>query len=142
MALAVSRESSIERVPQLIRFGFAGGLATFCQLALLAALVSFGLEKSYAHILALLTSAQISFFLNRKVTWIDRRSSDETRASLLGKLVYFNAMIAVSMLVNQFTFMAAAAHIHYLLAGALGILVAASINYIVSDRVVFAVQRG
>ena len=132
---------AIERVPHVIRFGVAGGLATLLQLTLLAALVDLGSEKSFAHIIALIVSAQVSFFLNREVTWSERRAPDEKGLQLIGKLARFNGMIAVSMLVNQLTFVVAAAHIEYLLAGALGVAVAAGINYTVSDRLVFSAQR-
>lgn len=132
---------TLERVPHLIRFGVAGGIATLFQLGLLAALVSLGLEKTVAHAIALIASSQASFFLSREVTWAERRTVGESGTKLLGRLARFNAMIAVSMLVNQLTFVVAAAHIQYLLAGALGVLVAAVINYTVSDRLIFAVAR-
>lgn len=132
---------AIERIPHVIRFGVAGGLATLLQLTLLAALVDLGSEKSFAHIIALIASAQVSFFLNREVTWSERRTPNENGTQLIAKLARFNGMIAVSMLVNQLTFMIAVPHVQYLVAGAFGVAVAAGINYTVSDRLVFSAQR-
>ena len=141
MATIVSREIALERLPCMIRFGFAGGLATTFQLALLAGMVNLGLPASNAHLVALLASAQLSFVLNRQLTWADRQTSTPNLVSLLGQLVCFNGMIAVSMLVNQITFVIAAAHLYYLLAGAVGVIAAAGINFFVSDRLVFAKRR-
>ena len=129
---------SLDRVPHLIRFGISGGLATGTQMIVLVALVSLSLDKSVAHAIALAISSQVSFFLSRDLTWAERRRGDESIATVLGKLGRFNVMIAASMLVNQVTFQVAALHVHYLIAAAIGILVAAIINFTVSDRLIFA----
>jgi putative flippase GtrA len=129
-----------DRIPHVIRFGFAGGIATLFQMILLVVLVTVGMEKSVAHVIALIASSQVSFFLSRELTWAERRGTDEHLAKLLGKLARFNGMIAVSMLVNQLVFQVTVVRMQYLLAGALGILAAAIINYTVSDRLIFAVE--
>ncbi len=133
--------SVLDRVPHVIRFGIAGGIATGVQLVALVALVTLSLDKNVAHAIALVISSQASFFLSREVTWAERRRVDESVVALLGKLGRFNGMIAVSVLVNQITFQVTATHVYYLIAAALGILVAATINYTVSDRLIFVAVR-
>jgi putative flippase GtrA len=130
----------LERIPSLIRFAVVGGLCALLQLGFLETLVIIGMEKNVANFVALLASAQVNFFLSHSVTWAERRIRDEKGSRLLDKLARFNGLIAVSVLVNQLTFAVAVSRIHYLLAAVLGILAAASINFFVSDRLIFVAQ--
>lgn len=132
---------ALDRFPHLIRFGMVGSVSTLVQLILLVGLVRLGLEKSFAHALAIITSAQLSFFLSREVTWVERRVSDENVGRVVGKLARFNGMMAVSLLVNQLTFDVAALRVEYLIAGVAGVVAAAAINYTVSDRFVFPLRQ-
>jgi len=130
---------TLNRVPQPVRFGTVGGLCALLQLAFLHALVSIGLEKSVANFVALLTLAQVNFFLSLRVTWAERRARDSTGSRLIDTMARFNAMVAVSVVVNQLTFELASTRANYLVAGGSAILVAGLLNYLASDRIVFPI---
>lgn len=132
------RHRALARVPRVVRFGLVGGFGSAIELALLAALVTLGVDKGLANAAALIALAQLHFFASREITWAERRVPAEGTRAVLGKLVRFDGMMATSLLANQLTFELTAPHVPLLLAGALGILAASLINYTVSDRLIFA----
>jgi putative flippase GtrA len=131
----------IERIPRPLRFGFVGGTCAALQLGILFVLVHLGLEQHAANILAFLLSTQGNFVLSSSITWHERRGIAPTRSTAAARLASYNAMALGTLLVNQAVFTLAVHATHYLVASALGIVVAALLNYLVSGAVIFRYSR-
>ena len=127
----------IERIPRPLRFGFVGGTCAALQLGILFGLVHLGLEQHAANVLAFLLSTQGNFVLSSSITWHERRGQARGHGGSGGRLASYNAMALGTLLINQAVFAVAVHATHYLVASALGIVVAALLNYLVSGALIF-----
>jgi putative flippase GtrA len=81
---------------------------------------------------------ELNFVLNQFFTWRDRWSSTLQPHKFLARLVMFNISAAsTSGIVNQGVFNLFNLFMWYLPAAAIGILAAASANFMLNDRLVF-----
>ncbi|WP_038038421.1 GtrA family protein [Thermorudis peleae] len=122
-------------VDRLLRFAIVGGVAGSVQLGLLAGLTRAGLHPFLADLVAFLSAAQINFALSQWFTWRDRRL---TGSGLVARWLAFHTMIAGTACLNFLVFWAADRVLPHLVAAALGIAVAALVNFLGGDRLVFA----
>lgn len=132
----------VERVPQVVRFVATGGFCSLLQIALLYLLVEHGLlQRQVANALAFALSTQVNFALSSWITWRDRLPDRVTASTILPRLAAYNAMSVAALLINEGVFIAADRFTNYLAAAALGILVAAVLNYTISRRVIFVLRH-
>jgi len=127
----------IIRIPRLIRFGFVGATCAVVQLACLSGLVTLGIEKQVANIVAIVFSTEINIFLSRQVTWRDRRVPGAPVHTLWRALVVHHALLASTLVINEAVFALVSHHLPYLIAGMCGIAAAAITNYVGSNRIIF-----
>ena len=133
--LALLRMAALSRLARPARFAAVGGLCALLQLAFLFALSQLGMPSLPANVVAYLLSAQANFVLSDRFIWHDRRA---TSADPIGRRwLSFHLSIAGTFLVSQAVFLIAVAFVHYLLASALGIALAAVINFAIQDRLTF-----
>ena len=128
----------IDHTPRLIRFCFVGGFCGLVQMAFLYVFVTRGVQENLSNLVAFIISVQINFFLSYFITWNDRRNPSLKLTKLARRLVFFNGMAITTMVVNQVAFAIFLFFTPYLVAGVLGILAAAAVNYMVSDKFIFA----
>jgi putative flippase GtrA len=119
---------------RLLRFAISGAAAALVQLTILAGLTDRGTPPVPADVSAFLVAAQVNFALSQSFTWGDRRLG----GSLLARWAAFHVAIAGTALVNIGVFAVAHHWTPAVVAAALGIAVAAAINFTIADRVVFA----
>ena len=121
-----------------LRFLITGGTAGVVQLAILWALTEHaGWHPLIANLVAFLLSAQLNFALSVVFTWHDRRSGRLTRRQLLTRWIAFHGSIAGSAVLNQAVSAAARVVLPTLEAAMVGIIVAAGINFLSNDRLIF-----
>lgn len=132
----------IDRVPRSVRFGGVGGGCAVLQLGLLAGLVRLGVNHHAANALAIITSTQIHFFFSCLITWRDRLGSAFERRLVVRRLAAHNTMALLSLAINLGVFALLSPLMHYLIASAIGIVVAACVNYRLSGRITFAARPG
>jgi putative flippase GtrA len=133
--------SALRRAGRPLRFAAVGATAGAIQLGLLALLTARGLPAVPANTAAFLLAAQVNFALSTLVTWRDRVRGQARPAPLLRRWTAFHGSIAGTALLNQAVFLAARAVLPDLAASALGIALAAGMNYLAQDRVVFRRER-
>lgn len=121
-------------VKRLLAFGSIGGGVFVFGMALLYFLVSvMRLNETVAYVIQAVFSVLLSFFLNWKLTWADRR------ADLVRSVSRFVVMTAVTIPVNTVVFAVFVwAGLHYLIANITTIAIFTIIKYTVSHRWVFA----
>lgn len=115
------------RAARPLRFVCTGGLAALVQLAILDALIDGRWAAIPANAVALLVSTQVNFVLSYLFTWRDRRPIAGTRLAVLRRWATYQGSV----------FVAAWADLHALVASALGTAVAALVNFVAGDRLVF-----
>lgn len=121
-----------------LRFLITGGTAAVLQLAILWALTEQGgWHPLLANLVAFLLSAQVNFALSMIFTWHDRHCGRLTRRQLLTRWVAFHGSIAGSAVLNQAVSAAARAVLPTLEAAMVGIIVAAGVNFLSNDRLIF-----
>ena len=123
--------------PRVARFLAVGGVASLAQLALLHFIQLSGISKLVANFFAFELSTQLNFTLSYLITWRDRRPPVATPRYILERLLAFNGMAITTLIVNLSVFALVLLFAHYLIAGALGIIVATTVNFIVSGRIIF-----
>lgn len=124
------------RWQRTLLFVLVGGTGVLLSFALLWAGINIaGLDQRVAYFLQALVTIEYNFFLNRYLTWRDRR--DET--SLLGTWLRFHAVkVLLTIPLGQLVFtLLTLAGLHYSLANALCIVIMMVVNYVVSHRFVF-----
>jgi putative flippase GtrA len=119
-----------------LRFAFVGGTSGAIQLALLHIATRHGWNAIIAEVVAIFVAAQINFLLNTTITWRDRYAG-ATGVTLRRRWLVFHGSIIGATLLNITVFAVAHTVIPALAASALGIAVAASINFFTFDRLVF-----
>ncbi len=127
----------IIRVPRLIRFGFVGATCAVVQLACLSGLVTLGVEKQVANIIAIMLSTEINVFLSRQITWRDRHVAGLPAHTVWRALVAHHALLASTLVINEAVFALVSYRLPYLVAGMCGIAAAAITNYVGSNRMIF-----
>lgn len=128
------------RRTRLLRFAATGGLAALVQLGLLAVLTGGRRAPLPAEGVALLASTQVNFVLSYLYTWRDRRLPAGTPRALLRRWLAYQGTVAATALLNVGIFMVARAGLPVLAASALGTAVAAALNFVAGDRLVFRVR--
>lgn len=143
MTVSLSRTSRIAssngpHIPwaRPLRFASVGGASGLLQLALLHVATGYGWNATLAEIAAFLLAAQVNFLLNVTVTWRDRQMG-AARETLRRRWIGFHGSIVGTALLNFAVFTIAHAAIPALYAAALGIALAAAVNFVAFDRLVF-----
>ena len=128
------------RAARPLRFACTGGVAALVQLGILDALTERRWAPIAANGMALLVSTQVNFVLSYLFTWRDRRLTDGMPLALLGRWATYQGSVAGSALLNMTVFVVARSSLHLMVASALGTIVAAVVNYIAGDRLVFRLR--
>lgn len=123
--------------PRLARFACTGCLAGVIQLGLLHLGSRHGADALLANLVAFLIAAQVNFVLSATFTWGDLPPDVRSHATLFRRWVAFHGSIMGTALLNQAVFAAAHTVMPPLVAAALGIAVAAIVNFVLLDRVIF-----
>jgi putative flippase GtrA/glycosyltransferase involved in cell wall biosynthesis len=120
-----------------VSFGLVGGFVALVGFVILYVLVEqVGLNKNLAYFIQAVVSIELNFFLNRTVTWRDRRGAGF--ASFFGMWARFHLTRVVTVALNQVLFGAFVyIGINYLVANGLCIIIVMIINFLVGDRFVF-----
>jgi putative flippase GtrA len=129
-------------IPRPVRFVAVGGASSLLQFVFLVALVTVGFPQDPANAVAFLISTQVNFMLSSAITWRDRSAHGLPSRTVARRLLSFNGMAVTTLVINETIFALALLRLPYLAAGALGILVAAPISYLVSHRLIFVVPSG
>lgn len=124
----------------MLRFAATGGLAALVQLGLLAALTGGRRAPLPAEGAALLASTQVNFVLSYLYTWRDRRLPAGTPRALLRRWLAYHGTVAATALLNMGVFVVSRADLPVLAASALGTAVAAALNFVAGDRLVFRMR--
>src|SRR5438270_4440871 len=128
----------IWQLPNHIRFVAAGGLCALLQVLLLIALVRAArMPPLVANLVAAAVSTQVNFGLSVAFTWRERIPASGPKY-LIRRLMSYNGLAVGTLAVNELVFSISLRFVSYPVAGWLGILVAASLNYMVSRKVIFA----
>jgi len=119
------------------KFGLVGGLVALIGIGILYTLVDIlSVEKNVAYFAQAFISLQLSFTLNDRFTWSDRKGKN---GSFGNRWVRFHAARLLSVILNQILFgLLTALGVHYMLACLVCILFATGINFVTSDRFVFS----
>ena len=128
--------------PRIVRFVSVGGVASLLQLFLLYLIQLTGISKLLANFFAFEISTQVNFTLSYFITWYDRTPKKPTVRYVIERWLAFNGMAATTLVINMSVFAVMLFFVHYLVAGALGIIAATTTNFIVSSRVIFRLREG
>ena len=120
-----------------VRFVVTGGLAALVQLGLLQVWTGLGWDPLPANVVACLVAAQVNFWLSQLFTWGDRGGTRRIALSVAPRWARFHAAISGTALLNMAVFALARTLLPSLLAATLGIAVAAILNFVLADRLVF-----
>ncbi len=131
----------LSRVPRLIRFGVVGGTCAILQLGSLFALVHLGMAHYAANIVAFLVVTQVNVILSHYITWHDRRHTHAVARVMVRRIVSFNLMALTTLVINEAVFVTILPYVNYLIAGAVGILAGAGMNYMISSVIIFRHPR-
>lgn len=134
--------SHIYGVPRIVRFLFVGGVASLLQLLLLYVIQLSGMSKLLANFFAFEISTQVNFALSYFITWYDRTPERPTVRYVIERLLGFNGMAVTTLVINMSVFALMLLYVHFMIAGAVAIVVAATANFIISSRLIFRRRRG
>ena len=125
-----------------IKFNFIGGMGVAVQFVVLSVLAgAVGLHYLVATALAVETAVLHNFIWHERWTWVDRKGTHGTQ--IVGRLVRFHLANGAFSILSNLVFTAAFVELfgfHYLLANLLSIAMCSVLNFLVSDRFVFAVR--
>ncbi len=133
---------SVYRVPTVIRFLAVGGVASLLQLSLLYVIQLSGISKLLANFFAFEISTQVNFALSYLITWHERTPERPTVRYILQRLFAFNGMAITTLIINMSVFALMLLYVHFLIAGAVGIIAATATNFIVSSWLIFRRRKG
>ena len=133
---------NVYRIPRVFRFLCVGAVASLLQLTLLYVIHLSGIPKLLANFFAFEISTQVNFGLSYLITWYDRTPERPTLRYLIGRLLGFNGMAITTLIINMSVFALMLMYVHFMIAGALAILAAATTNFIVSSRIIFRRRKG
>ncbi len=131
----------VYRAPRIVRFLSVGGVASLLQLSLLYLIQLTGMSKLLANFFAFEISTQVNFALSYIITWYDRTPKKPTVRYVTERLLAFNGMAATTLVINMSVFALMLFFVHYLVAGALGIIAATTMNFIVSSQLIFRLRK-
>jgi len=124
-----------------IKFNFIGGMGVAVQFIVLSVLAgSVGLHYLVATALAVETAVLHNFVWHERWTWVDRRAAH--RSTRVERLVRFHLTNGAFSILSNLVFTGAFVEflgLHYLVANLLSIAMCSVLNFLVSDRFVFAV---
>jgi cellulose synthase/poly-beta-1,6-N-acetylglucosamine synthase-like glycosyltransferase len=131
------RSSAPLMAQRAVSFGLVGGFVALVGFVILYVLVEYaGLNKNLAYLIQAVVSIELNFFLNRSVTWRDRRGTGFT--SFLGMWARFHLTRVATVALNQVLFGAFIyIGINYLISNGLCIIIVMVINFFVGDRFIF-----
>lgn len=132
-----SRRKASQFATRAFSFGLVGGFVALVGFVLLYVLVQYvGLNKNLAYFIQAIVSIELNFFLNRSVTWRDRRGSGV--GAFVSVWARFHLTRVFTIALNQALFaLFVFIGIHYLIANALCIIVVMVINFFVGDMFIF-----
>lgn len=125
-----------------LRFGLTGASAGLVQLGLLRWMTAAEVHPLLSHGVGFLIAAQANFQLSQAFTWADRPADGAADGALWLRWARFHLAISGTALLNMLVFAAAHAVAPDITASALGIGVAAALNFLLADRVVFRAPGG
>jgi putative flippase GtrA len=134
--------SYVRGAPRVVRFVSVGGVASLLQLFLLYLIQLTGMPKLLANFFAFEISTQVNFALSYFITWYDRTPEKPTVRYVIERLLGFNGMAVTTLIINMSVFALMLLYVHFMIAGAVAILVAATTNFIVSSRLIFRRRQG
>jgi len=120
-----------------VRFFCTGGVAGLLQLGLLETLVQSGWNPVLANVVAALLTTQVNFVLSLLFTWYDRQPDSAMKQAFLIRWLSYQGVSLGALLLNQLVFVVAHLVMPILVAAELGLLVGASVNFVVMNRLVF-----
>lgn len=124
-------------VERWLKFNAVGGIGMVVQLVVLAGLKSgFGSNYLLATAVAVEAAVLHNFLWHERFTWRDRRTGKS-----LGRLVKFNLTTGTFSILGNLVLMkllVGKVHFEYLPANLIAIAVCSMVNFLVSDRFVFA----
>ncbi len=132
----------VYRLPTVVRFLMVGGVASLLQLSLLYVIQLSGISKLLANFFAFEISSQVNFALSYLITWHERTPERPTVRYILQRLFAFNGMAIMTLIVNMSVFALMLLYVHFLIAGAVGIIAATATNFIVSSWLIFRRRKG
>ena len=132
----------IYRLPTLVRFLAVGGVASLVQLSMLYVIQLSGISKLLANFFAFEISTQVNFGLSYLITWRERTPERPTVRYILQRLFAFNGMAITTLIINMSVFALMLLYVHFLIAGAVGIIAATATNFVVSSWLIFRRRRG
>jgi len=132
----------VHRLPTVIRFLAVGGVASLLQLLLLYLIQLSGISKIVANFFAFEISTQVNFSLSYLITWYERTPERPTVRYILERLMAFNGMAITTLIINMSVFAVMLLYVHFLMAGALGIIAATATNFFVSSWIIFRRRKG
>jgi putative flippase GtrA len=141
--IGMSRGARHRHVLRWLKFNAVGALGIAVQLAVLFGLKS-GFHLNYLPATALAVEAAVlhNFLWHERYTWADRVQPSWRESS--PRLLRFNLTTgAVSILGNLalMELLVDLGHMNFLLANGVAIVVCSLLNFVVSDRIVFACHR-
>jgi putative flippase GtrA len=134
--------SYVHGTPRIIRFVSVGGVASLLQLVLLYIIQLTGMSKLLANFFAFEISTQVNFALSYFITWYDRTPEKPTVRYMIERWLGFNGMAVTTLVINMSVFALMLLYVHFMIAGAVAILVAAVTNFVISSRVIFRRRKG
>jgi putative flippase GtrA len=138
-SLALLRAAARSDGARQARFIVVGGVCALLQLLFLFVLKQAGMASLPSNIAAYLLSAEVNFYLSDAYIWHDRRGVGAR--GLGSRWLAFHLSIAGTFVVSQLVFLFGVAFVTYLVASALGIGVAAVLNFAIQDRLTFRTAR-
>ena len=133
---------SVYRAPTIVRFLAVGGVASLLQLSLLYVIQLSGIPKLLANFFAFEISTQVNFALSYLITWHERTPERPTVRYILQRLFAFNGMAITTLIINMSVFALMLLYVHFLIAGAVGIIAATATNFILSSWLIFRRRKG
>jgi len=125
----------------LIKFLTVSGSAVILNLLLLYVLVQYlgfntAAGENIANVLSMEIAIIYNFFLSRAITWKDRKK--ESGRQLFYQLLKFHLTIGVTLVLRIILFfLLQLMGLQYLLNAAIGIALAAAINFVIYDTLIF-----
>ncbi len=132
----------VYRAPTIVRFLAVGGVASLLQLSLLYVIQLSGISKLLANFFAFEISTQVNFALSYLITWHERTPERPTVRYVLQRLFAFNGMAITTLIINMSVFALMLLYVHFLIAGAAGIIAATATNFILSSWLIFRRRKG
>jgi putative flippase GtrA len=127
-----------ERIGKFLIVGFSAAFVNFLLITIFIELLAFRsyFLKNLANILAIEMSAIYNFSISRVWTWKD--APRKQGKSLVGQFIYFNLVLLAGIIIRVILFAVLEKWgLFYLLNVAIGIGIAACIDFILYDKLVF-----